>query len=111
MLDTAVVSSSPFTIAPHETPTGVLRVTLSGDFDLSIGDDLARALRDAARRPGIRQVIVDLAATRFIDSHGVAGLVAGYQAAASAGLEFTVVNARGLVREVLEVTGLSELLW
>ena len=110
MLDIPVVTTPPFTVTPREAPNGVLRVSLSGDFDLSVGDVLADALGAAARRPGITRVIVDLEHTRFIDSHAVAGLVAGYQAAISAHRGFTVVNGRGLVQEVLEVTGLSEVL-
>jgi anti-anti-sigma factor len=110
VLDIAVVTTPPFTISRQEAPTGVLRVILSGDFDMSIGDTLSRALVDAARQPGVTQVVVDLAGTRFIDSHAVAGLVAGYEAAASGQRGFTVVNGRGMVQQVLEVTGLSEVL-
>jgi len=105
-----VVTTEPFTVTPREAPGGVLRVSLSGDFDLSVGDALTSALIDAAGRPGITSVVVDLEHTRFIDSHALAGLVTGYQAALSAGRGFTVVNGKGLVQEVLEVTGLSEVL-
>jgi anti-anti-sigma factor len=105
-----VVTTPHFTIAPMEAPIGVLRLSLAGDFDLSVGDALAEALLEAARRPGITRVIVDLEHTRFIDSHAVAGLVAGYQAATLARRGFTVVNGQGLVQEVLDITGLSEVL-
>ena len=100
----------PYSITQDRTATGVLRVNLTGDFDMSIGDALARALLDAARRPGITHVIVDLEHTHFIDSHVIAGLVAGYEAAISAQRSFTVVNGHGTVQRVLDVTGLSELL-
>src|SRR4051812_25441279 len=89
-------------------PTGVVRVRLSGEFDMSVGDALAAALREAAGRPGVSGVVVDLEHARLIDSHAVAGLVAGYETATAAGRGFTVVNARGLVRQVLDITGLSE---
>jgi anti-anti-sigma factor len=104
------VTTSPFTISQREAPTGVLRVSLSGDFDMSLGDALARALVEAAGRPGVTRVVVDLAHTRFIDSHAVAGLVQGYQAATAAQREFTVVNGHGTVQDVLDITGLSEVL-
>lgn len=110
MIETAVVTTSPFAISQRETPTGVLRVSLSGDFDMSVGDALVKALHDAAVQRGIVSVVLDLDAARFIDSHGVAGLVSGYEAAKSAGRTFTVVNSQGVVRQVLDVTGLSELL-
>ena len=53
---------------------------------------------------------MDLDRTRFLDSHGIAGLVAGYEEAARAGMRFTVVNAHGMVERVLDITGLSEVL-
>jgi anti-anti-sigma factor len=99
-----------FTITQQEAPTGVLRVSLSGEFDRSIGDALAGALTDAAKLPGVTAVIVDLEHTRFIDSHAVAGLVAGYQTAIAAQRRFTVINGHGTVQQVLDITGLSELL-
>ena len=85
-------------------------MTLTGDFDMSIGDALSRTLLDAARRPEVSQVVVDLEHTRFIDSHVVADLVAGYQAAVAAQRGFTVVNGHGIVQQILDITGLSELL-
>ena len=105
-----VVANPHFTITLREAPPGVLRVCLAGDFDMSVGGALADALVEAARRPGVAQVVVDLAATQFIDSHAVAGLVAGFEAAAALGRGFTVVNGHGLVQQVLDITGLSEVL-
>jgi len=104
------VTTPPFTILSLEAPTGVLRVSLSGEFDMSVGDALSSTLVDAGRRPGITHVIVDLEHTRFIDSHAVAALVAGYGAATPAGRGFTVVNGHGMVQQVLDITGLSEVL-
>ncbi len=105
-----VVNASPFEIIAQPMPDGFLRVSLAGEFDMGIGDALSEALVGAARQPGVTAVIVDLRRTVFLDSHGVAGLVAGYQAAAQGGCRFTVVNAHGVVKEVLEITGLSEVL-
>jgi anti-anti-sigma factor len=103
-----VVTTPPFAISSQEKPTGVLRVSLSGEFDMSVGDALSGALLEAARRPGTTRVIVDLEHTELIDSHAIAGLVAGYEAAIAAGRGFTVVNSNGLVQQVLDITGLSE---
>jgi anti-anti-sigma factor len=104
------VTTAPFTISQQQAPAGVLRVSLSGDFDVSVGDTLARALVDATRLPDVTRLVVDLEHTRFIDSHAVAGLVAAYEAAASMGRGFTLVNGRGVVQQVLDITGLSEVL-
>ncbi|GAA1630320.1 STAS domain-containing protein [Actinoplanes couchii] len=98
------------TITHDRTPTGTVRVILTGDFDMSIGDALITSLREAVLLPGTDHVVVDLEHTGFIDSHIVANLVAGYEAAGTAQRSFTVINAHGIVQQVLDVTGLSEVL-
>src|ERR1700733_5467638 len=103
-----VVNTSPFEIIGEPMPGGSFRVRLAGEFDMSVGD--AEALVDAARQPGVTAVVVDLRRTSFLDSHAVAGLIAGYEAAARTGRHFTAVNAHGLVKDVLDITGLSEVL-
>ena len=104
------MNAAAFEIIAQPAPDGIFRVSLAGEFDMSVGETLAEALVGAARRPGVNAVVVDLHRTVFLDSHGVAGLVAGYEAAALAGCRFTAVNARGLVKDVLEITGLAEVL-
>ena len=88
----------------------MLLVRLTGDFDMTVGDTLTGALVSAANRPGVTRVVVDLQSAEFLDSHGIAGLVAGFEEAARIGRRFTVTNAHGMVRRVLDVTGLSEVL-
>jgi anti-anti-sigma factor len=110
MLDIPVVSTPHYEIVSELTPTGVLRICLSGEFDMSVGDKLAAALIEAASRPGATRVEVDVASTRFLDSHGIAGLVAGFDAATRAGRTFRVTQAQGMVRQVLDITGLAEIL-
>ena len=90
------------------TSGGVLRVCLVGDFDMSVATALSDALVRAARAPGVRRVVVDLHRTVFLDSHGIAALLAGFEAASRAGRGFTVTNAHGMVLQVLEITGLAE---
>jgi anti-anti-sigma factor len=104
------VTTRPYTIADEQTPDGVLRICLAGEFDMSAGDTLRRALTEAASRPHVQQVIVDLQHTRLIDSHAVACLVAGYQTATTLRRGFTVVNGHGIVQRILDITGLSEVL-
>jgi anti-sigma B factor antagonist len=102
------VTRPHFAISQRAAPAGDLQVSLSGDFDMDVGDALSTALVNAARQPGVSRVIVDLEHTLLIDSHAIAGLVAGYEAATATGRGFTVINGRGLVQRVLDITGLSE---
>ena len=99
-----------FEIASQLMPDGVLRVRLAGDFDMNVGAELSDTLVGAANSPQVARVVVDLTRTKFLDSHGIAGLVAGYEEATRAGLRFTVINAHGMVKRVLDITGLSEVL-
>lgn len=103
-----VVTTPIHEISTQLTTGGVLRVDLAGDFDMSVAAELSDALVRAARAPGVRRVVVDLGRTAFLDSHGVAGLLAGFDAAVLAGRHFSVTNAEGMVRQVLEITGLAE---
>jgi anti-sigma B factor antagonist len=104
------VTTPHFEIAAQSAPDGVLLVRLAGDFDMAVGTTLAEALVRAANDPAVARVVVDLQGAEFLDSHGVAGLVAGYEEASRIGRRFTVTNAHGMVRRVLDITGLSEVL-
>jgi anti-anti-sigma factor len=95
-------------ISTRLTPGGVVHVDLAGDFDMSVAPQLTDALVRAAGTPGGQRVVVDLRHTDFLDSHGIAGLLAGHKAAMLAGRGFSVTNAAGMVRQVLEITGLAE---
>jgi anti-anti-sigma factor len=103
-----VVTTPIHEIIAEPTAGGELRVGLAGDFDMSVATELSDALVRAARTPGVDRVVVDLRRTAFLDSHGIAGLLAGFDAAVLAGRRFSVTNADGMVREVLEITGLAE---
>jgi anti-anti-sigma factor len=90
------------------TGPGRVVVTLSGECDAAVREELASALLDAVRSAPV--VIVDVAALRFIDSSGVHGLVTAHLAAQDAGCRLQVVNPTGMVATVLEITGVGPLL-
>lgn len=83
-------------------------VALAGECDLSVSDELTGALLGALGEG--REVVVDLAALRFLDSSGVHGLVTAYHAAKRDGVALRVVNAGGAVADVLDLTGVGDLL-
>lgn len=83
-------------------------VTLAGECDLTVRDALTTALLAAVDSAPV--IVVDLAELRFIDSSGVHSLITGHHAAQRQGRRLQVVNARGTVARVLEMTGVSELL-
>lgn len=82
---------------------GQVRVSLAGEIDMSSVGTLAHTL--AALPRAAPSLVVDLADVTFLDSTGIAALVIAQRRAVAAGQTFTVVNAQGGVRRVLDITG------
>ena len=87
---------------------GRIRVTLAGDCDLAVRDELSATLLAAVNRSPV--VIVDLAGVEFLDSSGVHGLVLAHQAARARGGRLYLENPTGVVAAVLDLTGVATLL-
>ena len=83
-------------------------VSLAGECDLTAREELTTVLLAAVNSAPV--IVVDLARLRFIDSSGVHGLITGHHAAQRQGRRLHVVNAGGPVADVLEMTGVGELL-
>ena len=98
---------APFTATTSDEP-GQVRVSLTGDCDLAVGEQLRAALRDAVSRSEV--VVVDLAGVGFLDSSGVHGLVTAHRAARERGGHLYVEHPTGVVATVLDVTGVADLL-
>ena len=79
---------------------------LSGELDITVGDDLHAAIQGALARGDL---VVDLAGVTFIDSEALGVLIQGYNSARTRPAGFRVVNARGLVARVLAVSGARDL--
>lgn len=76
-----------------------------GEIDLANADDFRErieSLLDEGRSPAL----VDLSGISFIDSSGVAALVAARGRADTAGIELVLVEPSAQTRKVLELTGL-----
>ena len=70
-----------------------------------VGDVLTTAVD--AGKPLVR---LDLADLRFADSSAIKAILIGAQAADERGVSYQLVNPRGLVQRLLEVTGLNNAL-
>ena len=88
----------------------ILNLRLTGAVDMDACAKLTDKLVDAIRLTDAPRVVVDLDGTEFIDSHCIGMLVAGFDAARLSGRGFALTRARGVVRRVLEVSGLVTLL-
>ncbi|WP_250037998.1 STAS domain-containing protein [Paractinoplanes maris] len=96
-----------FEARTHEG-AGHLRVTLVGECDLAVRDELHAALDAAVQASPL--VVVDLTELDFLDSSGVHGLVVAHIEAQARGGRVALVNAGGAVADVLDITGVGALL-
>jgi anti-sigma B factor antagonist len=94
--------------ATTSAASGRAVVSLTGECDLEGREALTGALLAAVGRANL--VCVDLGGVTFLDSSGVHSLVAAHHAARDAGGRLYVMNARGAVATVLDITGVGDLL-
>ena len=82
-------------------------VRLRGEVDVLTVDRVRGALVEALQtRPA--EIVVDLAELVFIDSTGLGALIFGFQRARDAGIRFRLAHASSGVRQVLQLSGLLE---
>jgi anti-anti-sigma factor len=87
----------------------VYRLTISGELDLATRDSLIEEL-NRAEASEAKRILLDLTNLTFIDSAGIGVLVLAHQRTEMNGKQLRVVSADGQVREVLRLTGVTEVL-
>jgi len=85
-------------------------VGVAGEVDLAAGAAVEAAIVSAFADPDIDTVVVDLTAVTFLDSSGISVLLKGRRLAGERAVNFRVVGADGIVRKVLDLTGVWPLL-
>ncbi|MDI1462654.1 STAS domain-containing protein [Catellatospora sp. KI3] len=97
-------------IVTHTTVVadGVCRVSLAGEIDMSVTDEVTDWLRTAIDTSGCRRVELDLAQTLFLDSTGITALLRTRHYADQQGVVFKCVDPAPFVRRIFEVTGVAE---
>jgi anti-sigma B factor antagonist len=79
-------------------------VHVAGDVDLSTVAELDHATL-IALADAVPNVVIDLAGVTFIDSAGINALLKSRRLADDQGRQFRVAGATGVVRDVLDLTG------
>lgn len=93
--------------AVTEGQTTTLRV--AGEVDLATADELSQAAA-AALAAGANALVIDLAAVTFLDSTGLAVLVALTNQSTADGVALTIRDPAPRVRNVIRITGLGQFL-
>jgi anti-sigma B factor antagonist len=81
-------------------------LTVSGEIDIMTADALEQAIATIIDS-GAGEVIVDLSGVTFMDSAGINALLKGRRSADDHGQRFRVNGATGIVRQVLDLTGVA----
>ena len=85
-------------------------LTLAGEFDLSARDELTEAVLTMVADRTAGEVCLEISGVTFIDSEALAAIILGMNAARESGKPFQVDGARGVVRRVLDIAGLTDLI-
>ena len=102
------LSLSTCTVDVETLATSVV-VTVSGELDMADADQVGQVLAKAVQSgtPIVRLQVADLT---FADSSAIKAILTGALGADERGVKFELVNPRGLVQRLLDVTGLTEVL-
>lgn len=94
--------------AEFRIDAGRQRLELGGELDLETAPrfDQAMTIALAAARP----IVIDLTRLRFIDSSGLWAITRAHSVCRRRGVTLTIAPGDGQVREILEATGLADVL-
>lgn len=87
---------------------GKLTLSLKGRLDTVTSSELDKALQEAF--PETNNLVLDLKDLEYVSSSGLRLFLIGYKTMSKNGGSFSLTNVGGVVMEVLEMTGLSELI-
>ena len=97
-------------VGTREVEPGRFVLAPLGDIDMASIHPVERALQTLLDRPGVVEIVVDLAEVPFLDSTGVATLLRGAAEAVGRCASLRVANPRPLVARVLRITAVDTLL-
>ena len=92
-------------VSVRHDATGGARVSVAGDVDLATVGQLDQDIAAAVDADQTTSIVVDLGEVAFLDSSGIASLLKGRRLADELGKPYRVTGATGIVREVLDLTG------
>jgi anti-anti-sigma factor len=89
----------------HLRDGDTVTIALASELDLSTSDEFEEQLIAQGSAEGVAHIVVDLSGVPFLDSAGINALLKVRRWADANQRTVRVVGADGLVREVLELTG------
>ena len=86
---------------------GVVTIIVNGEVDLTTVQNLEDRIAEIAASDATG-IVIDLAAVSFLDSAGINALLKGRRLADAHDQSFRVSNPGGIVRRLLDITGVWE---
>lgn len=91
----------------NDTETAVIRLT--GRFDFSRHREFKSCYEAALNEPALRRIDVDFEGVDYLDSSALGMLLLLKERADGRALPVSLVNCRGVVKEILEVANFSKM--
>jgi anti-sigma B factor antagonist len=103
------LTSHTFAIQRETLTAGLRIIVVRGELDLFAAPELKEAISQALA-DDVRDLIVDLTRTVFIDSSGLAALMMAMRRAHGLGGRLVVIDAGGSVARTFRVAGVDQIL-
>ena len=104
------VQPVPLLLATSQERDETVRLAVSGEVDIATVDPLREAMTAVLKDRQVTRLVVDFAEVAFLDSTGIAALMAAYRLAQAREVDFEVVRCRPQARRVIEVIGVDKFL-
>ncbi|MGB9185037.1 MAG: STAS domain-containing protein [Solirubrobacteraceae bacterium] len=100
-------SGTPFQIQRDSSEQGAVLIKLRGELDLSTVSELERLLVEC-ERDAASDVVIDLEEVEFMDSTGLAVIIAAGQAAQANGYQLRLRQGSPQVQRLFKLTGVLD---
>jgi HptB-dependent secretion and biofilm anti anti-sigma factor len=87
----------------------VANITLSGNIDYSMQDEIRNANQQALTNEKVKEICVDFADVTFLDSSVIRALLTLQKEADATGKSLVLLNCNNITREVFEIGGFDRM--
>lgn len=89
---------------------GVLIVRVSGELDMHTADEFRQRVDNTLEANGVRHILFNLDAVKFIDSSGLGVILGRYKKISAAGGKVLVAHIQPQVLQIFELSGLLKII-
>lgn len=94
-----------------EKKNDTLLVRVKGELDLHTADDLRESIEQHLKdHPSLKNMIMDLGGTSFIDSSGVGVILGRYKTLTARGGKLAAASVNPAVKRIFELSGMLKLM-